>query len=209
MTQSPSIRVLVVDDHPIVRTGLMTMLEYEPDMTVVGEAGDGQQAVEQFRHLQPDVVLMDLRLPQMSGVAAITAICQEFPHASIIALMTDDGDEDIYRGLQAGAKGYLLKDAARQELVEAIRMVHGGQKYLPVAVSAKLVEWMTSPQLSERETQVLRLLATGKSNRDIATVLGITEGTVKFHINKIFQKLGVRDRTQAVIEAFKRGIARL
>lgn len=207
MTYSSNIQVLVVDDHPIVRMGLMTMLEYEPGMEVVGEASDGLKAVEQFRALQPDVVLMDLRLPQMSGVEAIATICQEFPTARSIILTTYDGDEDIYRGLQAGAKGYLLKDAARQELLDAIRIVHAGQKYLSLPVGAKLAERMDTPQLSERECEVLRLLAQGKSNQEISTKLCITEGTVKFHVTKILQKLGVSDRTQAVITAFRRGIA--
>jgi two-component system NarL family response regulator len=197
----------VVDDHPVVRRGLVTLLKIEPGMEIVAEAGDGIEAVEQFRTHKPDVTLMDLRLPRMSGVEAIASIRQEFAAARIILLTTYDGDDDIYRGLQAGAKGYLLKDASCDEILDAIRAVHQGQKYLPVTVGAKLAERMDSPQLSERECEVLRQLAQGKSNQEIAKALGITEGTVKFHINKILPKLGVSDRTSAVIAAFRRGIA--
>ncbi len=207
MNRTNSIRVLVVDDHPVVRQGLVALLKTEPGMEVVGEASDGIEAVEQFRIHQPDVTLMDLRLPRMSGVGAIATIRQEFPSARIILLTTYDGEEDIYRGLQAGAKGYLLKDTSCDEILDAIRAVHQGQKYLPVTVGGKLAERMESPQLSERECEVLRLLAQGKSNQEIAKALGITEGTVKFHLNKILPKLGVSDRTQAVIAAFRRGLA--
>jgi len=176
MNRTNSIRVLVVDDHPVVRQGLVALLKTEPGMEVVGEASDGIEAVEQFRIHQPDVTLMDLRLPRMSGVGAIATIRQEFPSARIILLTTYDGEEDIYRGLQAGAKGYLLKDTSCDEILDAIRAVHQGQKYLPVTVGGKLAERMESPQLSERECEVLRLLAQGKSNQEIAKALGITEG---------------------------------
>lgn len=209
MNQSKVIRVLIADDHPVVRQGLAAMIEHEPDMTVVGQASDGREAVDIFRQLRPDVTLMDLRMPDMGGVAAITAICGEFDDARIIVLTTYDGDEDIYRGLRTGAKGYLLKDAEPEKLLEAIRAVNRGQKYIPPTVGAKLAERMGNPQLSERELEVLRLMATGKSNQEISAALCITEGTVKFHVNNILSKLGVKDRTQAVIAALKRGIASL
>lgn len=209
MNQSKVIRVLIADDHPVVRQGLAAMIEHEPDMTVVGQASDGRDALEIFRQLRPDVTLMDLRMPDMGGVAAITAICGEFDDARIIVLTTYDGDEDIYRGLRTGAKGYLLKDAEPEKLLEAIRAVNRGQKYIPPTVGAKLAERMGNPELSERELEVLRLMATGKSNQEISAALCITEGTVKFHVNNILSKLGVKDRTQAVIAALKRGIASL
>lgn len=209
MSQEHSIRVLIADDHPVVRTGLALMLKYEPDMEAVAEASNGHEAVELFRLHQPDVTLMDLRMPQIEGVEAIATIRAEFPAARIILLTTYDGDEDIYRGLRAGAKGYLLKDASCDELLEAIRVVHAGRSRIPPEVGAKLAERMSNPELSVREQEVVRLMATGKSNQEIGTALGITEGTVKFHVNNILSKLQVNDRTQAVIKALKRGIASL
>ncbi|HEY9604879.1 MAG TPA: response regulator transcription factor [Allocoleopsis sp.] len=207
--QSTTIRVLIVDDHSIVRQGLATIINRDPEMTVIAQAEDGQQAIACFGEHQPDVTLMDLRMPQMGGVEAITAICAQFKPARIVVLTTYDGDEDIYRGLQAGAKGYLLKDAKPNELLNAIRMVNRGQQYIPPEVGAKLVQRMSNPELSERELEVLRLMAQGMSNSDIATALTIGESTVKSHVNRIFSKLGVSDRTQAVIVAVKRGIVSL
>ena len=209
MSQPNAIRVLVVDDHPVVRQGLVAMLEEAPDILVVGQAGNGQEALAVFRQEQPDATLMDLRMPQMDGVAAITAICTEFPAARIIVLTTYEGDEDIYQGLRAGAKGYLLKDAEPEELLAAIRAVHKGQKHIPPQVGAKLLERMTSPELSDRELEVLQLITTGKSTQVISKTLHITERTVSFHINHILSKLGVEDRTQAVIVALRRGIVSL
>lgn len=207
--QSNTIRVLIVDDHSIVRQGLATIINRDPEMTVIAQAEDGQQAIACFGEHQPDVTLMDLRMPQMGGVEAITAICAQFKPARIVVLTTYDGDEDIYRGLQAGAKGYLLKDAKPNELLNAIRMVNRGQQYIPPEVGAKLVQRMSNPELSERELDVLRLMAQGMSNSDIATALTIGESTVKSHVNRILSKLGVSDRTQAVIIAVKRGIVSL
>lgn len=207
--QSTTIRVLIVDDHSIVRQGLATIINRDPEMTVIAQAEDGQQAIACFGEHQPDVTLMDLRMPQMGGVEAITAICAQFKPARIVVLTTYDGDEDIYRGLQAGAKGYLLKDAKPNELLNAIRMVNRGQQYIPPEVGAKLVQRMSNPELSERELEVLRLMAQGMSNSDIATALTIGESTVKSHVNRILSKLGVSDRTQAVIVAVKRGIVSL
>ncbi len=209
MSQSAAIRVLIVDDHAIVRQGVAAMIENEPDMTVVGQAGDGQEAIAQYRQLQPDVTLMDLRMPNMSGVDATAAIRAEFAQARIIVLTTYDGDEDIYRGLRTGAKGYLLKDAEPAELLNAIHMVHNGQQYIPRDIGAKLVQRMNNPELSDRELDVLHLMVQGLSNQDIGTSLNIAESTVKFHINRILSKLGVGDRTQAVVTALKRGIAKL
>ena len=209
MIQSTHIKILLADDHSIVRQGLATIIDRDPEMTVVAQAEDGQQAIALFLEYQPDVTLMDLRMPQMGGVEAITAICAEFKQARIMVLTTYDGDEDIYRGLQAGAQGYLLKDAKPHELLNAIRMIHSGQKYVPPEVGAKLVQRMSNPELSERELDVLRLMAQGMNNLDIAAALNIGESTVKSHVNRILSKLGVNDRTQAVIVAIKRGIVYL
>jgi two-component system, NarL family, response regulator len=207
MSQDRPIRLLIADDHPVVRQGLTTILDRESDMTVIGQAGNGREAVNMFRQQQPDVTLMDLRMPEMDGVDAIKAICAEFDSAAIVVLTTFDGDEDIYRGLQAGAKGYLLKDAGAEELLAAIRTVARGQKYIPPAVGAKLAERMSNPALSDRELEVLALMAKGKSNKEISAMLHISENTVKFHVNNILGKLEVSDRIQAVLVALKRGIA--
>jgi two-component system NarL family response regulator len=209
VSQSATIRVLIVDDHSVVRQGLTMVINRDPDMTVVAQAEDGQQAIDLYREHQPDVTLMDLRMPQVAGVEAITTICSEFKDARIIVLTTYNGDEDIYRGLHAGAKGYLLKDAKFNELLDAIRTVHRGQQYIPPEVGAKLAQRMSNPELSERELDVLRLVAQGRSNLEIAMDLSIGESTVKSHINRILSKLGVNDRTQAVIIAVKRGLVSL
>lgn len=205
----PKIRVLIADDHPVVRTGLALMLNYESDMEVVAEASNGQEAVALYGRHRPDVTLMDLRMPEMDGIEAITTIRRESPTARIILLTTYDGDEDIYRALRAGAPAYLLKDAPFSEVLQAIRAVHAGQKHITVEVGAKLADRAGHPELTEREMDVLRLLVQGKSNLEIAADLCIAEGTVKFHINHILNKLGVDDRTQAVIAALKRGLASL
>jgi two-component system NarL family response regulator len=209
INSSTPIRVLIVDDHSIVRQGLATIINRDPEMTVVAQAENGQQAIKSFREHQPDITLMDLRMPQLGGVEAINTICAEFKPARIIVLTTYDGDEDIYRGLHSGAQGYLLKDAKPNELLNAIRTVHHGQQYIPPDVGAKLVQRLSNPELSERELEVLGLMAQGVSNSEIATALTIGESTVKSHVNHIFSKLGVSDRTQAVIVAVKRGIVSL
>lgn len=209
MSEASNIRVLIADDHPVVRTGLALMIKYEPDMEAVGEASDGLEAVSLFRRYQPDVALMDLRMPGMNGVEAIATIRNEFSTARIIVLTTYDSDEDIYLALRSGAKGYLLKDAPCDELLEAVRMVHAGRSHIPAEVGAKLAERMSNPELSGREREVVRLMAMGKSNQEIGVALNITEGTVKFHVNHILSKLQVSDRTQAVIMALRRGIASL
>ncbi|MEA5541495.1 response regulator transcription factor [Limnoraphis robusta Tam1] len=209
MNKYHSIRVLIADDHAIVRQGLVSLLQQEPDLSVVGQARNGQEAVKMFNQHQPDVVLMDLRMPQMDGIEAITAIRAEFANPQIVVLTTYDGDEDIYRGLQAGAKGYLLKDTEPDELFAAIRTVFVGKKYIPSLVGAKLAERMDNSQLSDRELQVIRLIVAGKSNQQISDILHISKSTVKFHVNNILSKLNVNDRTQAAIAALKRGIASL
>ncbi|HYE75043.1 MAG TPA: response regulator transcription factor [Blastocatellia bacterium] len=206
---SQSIRVMVIDDHQIVRQGFVALINTEPDLTVVAEGANGQQAVELFRQHQPDITLMDLRLPVMSGVDAIKTIRQEFPAAKVIVLTTFDGDEDIYRALQAGAQSYLLKGVSFDELLETIRKVHAGQRRIPAVVAERLAERMGGPELTGRELQVLELIVKGRSNKEIATDLSISEATVKTHINSILSKLGVTDRTQAATSALQRGIVHL
>lgn len=200
------ISILVVEDHNVVRQGLVALVKTVPDMTVVAEASDGKRAVELFRQYRPDVTIMDLRLPEMGGVDAIRAIRQEFPAARIIVLTTFDGDEDIYRALQAGARGYLLKDMFGEELMDAIRSVHAGKTRIPPAVAQRLAERMGGPSLTGRELGVLKLIVAGKSNKEIGKELTISEATVKTHINSILSKLAVSDRTQAATTALQRGI---
>ncbi len=203
------IEIMVVDDHHIVRQGLVALIGTIPDMKVVAEAADGAQAVELFRKHRPAVTLMDLRLPNMNGVDAITQIRQEFSDARIIVLTTFDGDEDIYRALQAGAKGYLLKGMNADELTDAIRIVHAGKSRIPAVVAERLAERMGGPSLTGRELDVLKRIVGGRSNKEIASDLFISEATVKTHINSILSKLGVSDRTQAATTALQRGIVHL
>jgi len=209
VSETQPIRVLIADDHPVVRQGLAAMIARQPGMTVVAEAGDGREAVDLYRAQQPDVALIDLRMPEVDGVEAIAMIRAEFPAARIVVLTTYDGDEDIYRGLRAGAMAYLLKDAPPDELIAAIKVVHAGQKRIPPDVAAKLTERLNSPELTARELQVLHLIVAGQSNREIGTTLSIGEGTVRAHVNNILAKLNVQDRTQAATMAIKRGIVRL
>jgi DNA-binding NarL/FixJ family response regulator len=204
-----TIKILIVDDHHIVRQGLVALLKTVPGLTVAAEAADGEQAVELHRKHKPDVTLMDLRLPKMNGVDAIAKIRDGSPGARIIVLTTFDGDEDIYRALQAGAKGYLLKGMDLAELTEAIRSVHAGRTRIPPRVAEKLAERMSGASLTARELEVLRLIVAGKSNRDIGTALFISEATVKTHVNSLLSKLGVEDRTQAATTALQRGIVHL
>jgi two-component system NarL family response regulator len=204
-----AIRVLIADDHPIVRDGLAAIINSEPDMSVVAEAGDGRQAIELFRLHHPSVVLMDLRMPQMSGVEAIDTISKEYPDSRIIVLSTYDADDDIYRAIHAGARAYLLKDASHEELLTAIRAVNGGARRVSSHATARLAEHRPSHDLTGREVQILKLIAKGKSNKLIGVDLGITEGTVKGHVNAILTKLGVSDRTEAVTTALRRRIIQL
>ena len=203
------IRILVVEDHHVVRQGLVALIKTMDDMEVVSEACDGKQAVELFRRHQPDITIMDLRLPVMTGVEAITEIRRHFPAARIIVLTTYDGDEDIYRALQAGARGYLLKDMSGDDLMDAIRTVHAGRSRIPPAVAQRLAERLGGPDLTARELDVLKLIVSGKSNKEIGRDLFISEATVKTHINSLLGKLGVSDRTQAATTALQRGIVHL
>lgn len=209
MNQKLPIRILIADDHPVVRQGLAAMISRQPGMTVIAEAGNGREVVDLFRCHRPDVTLMDLRMPQMDGVEAIAVIREEVPTARIIVLTTYDNDEDIYRGLRAGAMAYLLKDALPQELLETIRAVHEGQKRIPPEVAVKLSNRLGRPELTTREMEVLRLVVAGQSNKGIGTTLNISEGTVRAHINNILFKMSASDRTQAATLAIKRGLVRL
>jgi two-component system NarL family response regulator len=204
-----SIRIMVVDDHPVVREGFAGMIGTEPDMKLVAEARSGEEARQLFRRHRPDVTLMDLRMPGMNGVEAIRAIRGEFPQSRFIVLTTYDGDEDIYRALEAGAQAYLLKDMLCEEILAAIRAVHAGQRRIPAEVGTRLAERMSGLELSGREQQVLALVVKGKSNKEIAGELDITEATVKGHLTNILSKLGVSDRTQAAITALRRGLVHL
>jgi two-component system NarL family response regulator len=203
------ISVMVTDDHPVVRMGLTALINGEADMKVVAEAGNGKEAVERFREHQPDVLLIDLRMPVMSGVDATIAIRGEFPDSRIIVLTTYDADEDVVRTLSAGAKGYLLKDSVGPEMLAAIRAVYAGQRRVSAAVGERLAERVNGSQLTMRELELLRLMARGGTNKDLAAALSITEGTVKGHVNNILGKLAVTDRTMAVTTALQRGIIRL
>ena len=203
---SEQVRIMIVEDHQVVRQGFIALLRLVDDFEIAAEAPDGEQAIKLFRQHRPDVTLMDLRLPTMGGVEAITRIRAEFPDARIIVLTTFDGDEDIYRALQAGAKGYLLKGMSSDELIEAIRAVHNGKSRIPAAVAERLAERLSGPTLTDRETDVLRLIVSGNSNKEIASALFISEATVKTHVNNLLGKLGVTDRTQAATTALQRGI---
>lgn len=206
MPDQGRIRVLAADDHPLVRAGLAAVVAAEPDMEFVGEAASGREAVELYRAHRPDVMLMDLRMPGMDGLSATRAILAEFPAARIVVLTTYDGDADIHRALEAGARGYLLKDMLRTEVLHTIRAVHRGSRVIPPEVAARLAEHVPRVELTAREVEVLELVAKGLSNKEVARVLGRTEETVKVHLKHVFEKLGVEDRTEAVTTALQRGI---
>jgi DNA-binding NarL/FixJ family response regulator len=208
LTTAP-LKVMVVDDHYLVRMGLASIIAVEPDMVVCAEASSGEQAQALFRTHRPDVTLMDLRLPGMSGTAAIQAIRQEFADARFVMLSTYVCDEEVYGALQAGAMAYLVKSVQREELTIAIRKAAAGQRHIPAEVAARLADRVAGSQLSAREIEVLRLLVTGRRNREIASALEITEGTVKLHVSSILGKLGADDRTEAVTMALQRGIVQL
>lgn len=206
----PLIRVLIADDHGVVREGLVSMIQRNrADMSVVGEASNGREAVELWKQHRPDVTLLDLRMPELDGVQVIKEIRATDKNARIIVLTTFDGDEDIYRAIQAGAKGYLLKDVTREALMDSIRRVHVGETSVPLNLVTKLADRISGETLSEREMEVLRLMAKGKSNKEIASALFISEGTVKSHGKSIFAKMNVNSRTEAVSEATRRGFLRL
>jgi DNA-binding NarL/FixJ family response regulator len=208
-TDDKKIRLLVVDDHHIIRVGLKTLLDAQSDMEVVGEAADGRAAVEAFGQLKPDVVIMDLRLPDMDGPLAIAAILKEAPQAGIVVLTSYEADEEAYRAVQAGARGYVLKGMFAEGLLEAIRHVHAGGTLIPPDLAVKLEKRGSTVGLSARERQVLELVAKGLINKEIAAVLMVSEDTVKTHLKRIYAKLDVTDRTEAALVAVQRGILRI
>jgi DNA-binding NarL/FixJ family response regulator len=209
MIKEVQIRVLSVDDHPLLREGLATIINNQPDMLLVAQASNAQEAIVEYRKHKPDVTLMDLRLPDQSGIDAMIAVRAEFPQARVIMLTTFEGDVEVQRALEAGARGYLLKSMPPKELVEVIRQVHAGQKRIPPRLAAQLAEHMSDEDLTSREIEVLNQIAGGNRNRDIAEKLFITEETVKVHIKHIMEKLGASDRTQAVAIGVRRGIIEL
>lgn len=209
--QSPAhkIRVILADDHPVVRDGLANMIRQQADMEVVGEAGDGDEAIALFDAHRPDVMVLDLRMPKRDGVAVVQQVLESHPKARLLIMTTYDGDEDIFRSLSQGAKGYLLKDAPRQEILSAIRAVSEDRPYTSSSIAAKALQRMVKPSLTQRELDVLQLLAQGRSNKDIARRLHITEGTAKTHVKSILTKLDAISRTEAVAVAHKRGLIHL
>jgi len=209
MASLTRIRLFSVDDHPLLHEGIATVIRTQPDMLLIGEASNGREAIRRFREHQPDVTLMDLRLPDMSGIDAMIAILTEFPEARIIILTTFEGDAEIRRALEAGARNYLLKSMPPKELMEVIRQVHAGKKRIPPEIAAHLAEHYSDEALTGREVEVLQQVASGNRNRDIADKLFITEETVKVHIKHIMEKLGATDRTQAVAIGVRRGIIQL
>jgi DNA-binding NarL/FixJ family response regulator len=208
-SNTAQIRVLCVDDHPVVRKGIAALLASEPDTVLVGEAANGKEAVDLFRKLRPDVTLMDLRMPQLDGIGATRQIRAEFPDARIIALTSYDGDQDIYQALEAGVRGYLLKETVHAEMIRAIRTVNSGKRLVPPEVAEKLSEYFPQIALTPREVEVLSFVAQGLANKDIAEQLGTASGTVKMHVQRILEKLGAADRTHAVTIAIRRGILHL
>jgi DNA-binding NarL/FixJ family response regulator len=209
MAVSQRISVLCVDDHPLFRAGIAYVLENQPDIELVGLAATGAEGIALARQHSPDVTLMDLRLPDMSGIAAVSAICHHRPEARILMLTTFEGDAEVRRALAAGARAYVLKSASPEELVNIIRQVNSGKNYLPAQIAVELARRVAHDAISEREAAVLRLIAGGNRNKDIAEKLSIAEDTVKAHIKRIMEKLGARDRTQAVSIAVQRGIIQL
>ena len=209
MSAVARIRVLSIDDHPLLREGISAMIKSQPDMELVAEASNGREGIERFRQHQPDITLMDLRLPDMSGIEAMAAIRAEFPEARVIILTTFEGDVEIQRALEAGARGYLLKSMPPKELLDGIRQVHAGKKRIPPEIVAQLAEHLSDETLTTREVEVLRQVAGGNRNRDIAEHLFISEETVKVHVKHVMDKLGASDRTEAVAIAIRRGIIQL
>jgi len=209
MSEPRTIRVLSVDDHPLLREGIATLINSQPDMKLIAEAANGQEAIQQFGLHQPDVTLMDLRLPDMSGIDVVIALRSQYPEARIIMLTTFEGDVEIQRALEAGARGYLLKSMPPKDMLEAIRQVHAGKKRIPAEIASQLAEHMGDESLTGREVEVLRAIAEGNRNRDIANKLFISEETVKVHIKHIMEKLNASDRTQAVAIGVRRGILEL
>lgn len=209
MSAQTPIRIFCVDDHPLLREGIATLIEIEPDMVLVAEASNGREAIQGFKEHRPDVTLMDLRLPDMSGIDAMIAIRSEFPEARIVMLTTFEGDVGIQRALEAGARGYMLKSMPPQDLLDVIRQVHLGKKRIPPEIASQLAEHFSDEALTSREIEVLQQVAEGNRNRDIAEHLFITEETVKVHVRHIMEKLGASDRTEAVTIGLRRGIIQL
>lgn len=209
MSEQRRIRILSVDDHPLLRDGIAVIIENQPDMLLAAQAATGNEAIQQFRQHRPDVTLMDLRLPDISGIDALIAIRTEYPEACVVMLTTFEGDVEIQRALEAGARGYILKTTPAKDLVEIIRQAHAGKKRIPAEVAAHLAEHMGEDALTPREVEVLRHLAEGNRNKDIGDQLFISEETVKVHIKHIMEKLGASDRTQAVAIGVRRGIIQL
>ena len=209
MPDANHVTIVIVDDHPVVRDGLNAMLSVEPDLQVVGEAGTGKDALALLKTVRPSIVLMDLLLPDMGGAEVIKAVSSNYSDINFIVLTTLAGDEEIYRALEAGARGYLFKDMARKELIQAIRAVHRGQRYIPAPVGSAIAENLPRMDLSSREIEVLQLVAAGLRNKEIAYRISVSEATVNAHVKHVLQKLNASDRTQAVTTALKRGIIRL
>ena len=209
MSTNDKIRVVLADDHPIVRDGLAAIINLQTDMAVVAEAGDGEQAIELYEQHRPDVMVLDLRMPRVDGATVVQRVLERHPHARLLVITTYDGDEDIFRCLSQGAKGYLLKDAPRQEILSAIRAVSEDHPYTSSSVAAKALQRMVKPSLTQRELDVLQQLAEGRSNKDIARRLDITEGTAKTHVKAILTKLDAISRTEAVAVAHRRGLVHL
>jgi len=203
------IRVIVADDHPVVREGLAALIRSQPDMKLACEVEDGRAAVRQYLKQRPDVILLDLRMPEMDGITATKAILEEDPKAKVIVLSTYRGGEDVYQALKAGAKSYLLKDSRREELVNAIRTVNEGQVKMSPLVAAHLMNGVQSERLTKREAQIMKLVVAGKSNKEIGVALGVTEGTIKVHAGHVFKKLGASGRTEAIRMALERGVVHL
>jgi len=203
---SARLKILIADDHALVRMGLRASLEMEADLQVVAEAGNGEQTLVQYRRHQPDVALIDLRMPGLDGIQTTAALCREFPQARVVVISTFQGGDDILRAMQAGAKTYLPKSVQREELIKAVRAIARGETYLPNVVAGRLAERLRRPDLTTRELEVLRLVAAGNSNKDIASTLSIEVGTVKLHVGKILEKLHARDRTEAATMAIQAGI---
>ena len=209
MSKVKPIRIVIADDHVVVRDGIAAILGMQPDMKVVGQASNGEEACALFEKYAPDIMLLDLRMPKMDGLDVIRRIHSRQPGARIVIVTTYDDDEDIFLALKAGAQGYILKDASRQQILEAICVVHAGERYIPANVALKMAEHVSRPELTEREHEVLRRMARGESNKEIGNSLSISEGTVKTHVKSILSKLGVAGRTEAVAKAAQRGLVQI
>lgn len=204
-----NIRILLADDHPSLRAGLASILNAQQDLTVVAEAGSGRETLEKAAATHPDVLIVDLRMPEGDGIETIRELMKANPQVKVLVLTTYDNEEDIFKALEAGARGYILKDTTREEIIEAVRQIHQGQRFLPPAIAARLADRMIRPSLTPRELDVLRLVTRGRSNKEIAAAMFVSEETVKSHMKGLFQKLGVHDRAEAVATALQRGLLRI